>query len=230
MTVDNTAAAAAGASTGAAASTGGTLTLEAIQGLLTAAIAPLQAEITTLKNGHAAAQRVAKKEERKPAKTVDLSKIDDPELKAHLEEQAREVAAIREENAARAKRERETALAAALDTEIRNGKYANGDLMKGQLAHKLRFSTDDPNVVVVDDGTKAIPLSQAVKDLGMRDVFRPASVGNGAGAQGDQGAGGGQGAGAKTGFTAEQIAAMAPADVLKLAGQVQAGQAPAFAD
>lgn len=230
MTVENTGGAASSGAdktgAGGAENKSAPLTLDQITAAFDARIAPLQAEIASLKNGQNAAKRVAKKEEG-ARKAPDLSNAD-PEVRTAFEETQREMRTLREAEDARAKKEEDAALKGALKTEITNGRFANPDIMEGLLVKNLRRSTDDSNVILIDDGQKAVPLSQAVKDLGLRDIFRPASVGNGAGAQGDQGAGG-SGGGSGKGVTAADIEKMTDAEFAAHNAKVKQGQVE-FAD
>lgn len=225
---------ASGGGTGATASSGGNtagqsasanpgLTLEAIQGVVQAAVAPLQAKITSLENQANAARRAGQKEDPKPTR-IDPSAL--PEnVRPMFEAQQAELDRLKQSEAQRAAAEAKAARTRAIDALIVNGKYANPQIMRDLIEPRLREGATGE--IVYDHNGRTLSLEQAVQDLGTQDVFRPAPGGNGAGPAPSAQVGS---APAPQAFTAEQIHAMSPADRAKLRERVKNGEEVAFKD
>lgn len=212
---------AATAGQSASANTG--LTLEAIQGAMQAAIAPLQAKITSLENQANAARRAGQKEDPKPTR-IDPSAL--PEnVRPMFEAQQAELDRLKQSEAQRAAAEAKAARQRAIDTLIANGKYANPQIMRDLIEPRLREGATGE--IVYDHNGRTLSLEQAVQDLGTQDVFRPAPGGTGAGASQSATVGS---AGAEQALTAEQIEAMSPADRAKLRARITSGEQVAFKD
>lgn len=205
----------------ASANTG--LTLEAIQSAMQAVIAPLQAKITSLENQANAARRVSQKDEQKPNR-IDPSALPENIRPVFVEQQER-LDRMERAEADRVANEQKTARQRALEAQIAKGGYANPKLMRDLIDTRLRQGATGE--IVYDHDGRTLSLEQAVQDIGSQDVFRPAPGGNGVGASPStqQGA-----ADAPKPMSQAQIAAMADADVLKLAQRVMNGEKVAFGD
>ncbi len=162
------------------------LTLEAIERLLDAKIAPIAAKVERSTNFDEGRKRIARKgsaDTPDPATVTtnspNIDSIPDEATRNWARQVQREREAERAAQAEAADRAERDKAMNRLDALIAEAKPARPDLMRKLLVHDIKVGTDGK--VYHDDGATLRPLDDVVREYAANDVFKPASGSQGTG-------------------------------------------------